>query len=398
MYARTIAAFANTKGGYLVFGVEDKPRRVIGLQGDDFENLDPADVANFLNQRFMPEIDFDQHIHEIANQSIGLLYIHESSGKPVVCSANCGKEVKEGDIMYRYRGRTQRIRYPELREMLNYRQEQERKQWLRLFKSAAKFGVQNSALLDLKTGELNGGSRSAKLIINEELLGKVKFVLEGRFVETGGDPTLRLVGDIESSAVVVNPGKKATRSVYKSITEHEIICQFLKSESPDIPMEYLKQACNENTKFLPIFHYLSKLTTNIDEVIGKLNQIRGNRKDRVTQLLKNGFGSLGMQLGEISKSEAAQERNRFYRLLRDKKLENSDLSDNKSIKRFCEAIRCSQDWAGYETRLKANLLHCYESKVYELEAPVKEAVRKAIAYLSWLEHSVRYRNKPSALP
>ena len=36
-YAKTMAAFANKDGGYIIFGVKDKPRTVVGLNNDTFE-------------------------------------------------------------------------------------------------------------------------------------------------------------------------------------------------------------------------------------------------------------------------------------------------------------------------------------------------------------------------
>src|ERR1035441_799185 len=58
-YARTMAAFANTAGGYLVFGVKDKPRTLIGLKSDNFDGVDPAKVTQALNERFAPEIHWE---------------------------------------------------------------------------------------------------------------------------------------------------------------------------------------------------------------------------------------------------------------------------------------------------------------------------------------------------
>ncbi len=37
-YAKTMAAFANNSGGYIIFGITDTPRRIIGLKNDNFEN------------------------------------------------------------------------------------------------------------------------------------------------------------------------------------------------------------------------------------------------------------------------------------------------------------------------------------------------------------------------
>ena len=39
MYAKTMASYANNSGGYIIFGIQDTPRKVIGLKNDNFENM-----------------------------------------------------------------------------------------------------------------------------------------------------------------------------------------------------------------------------------------------------------------------------------------------------------------------------------------------------------------------
>ena len=41
-YAKSMAAFANSKGGYLIFGVRDGTGEIVGLSSDKFEKYDPA--------------------------------------------------------------------------------------------------------------------------------------------------------------------------------------------------------------------------------------------------------------------------------------------------------------------------------------------------------------------
>lgn len=39
-YAKTMAAYSNNRGGYIVFGITDKPRTIKGLQNDNFDNME----------------------------------------------------------------------------------------------------------------------------------------------------------------------------------------------------------------------------------------------------------------------------------------------------------------------------------------------------------------------
>ncbi len=59
-YAKTMAAYANNKGGYIVFGVTNHPRRLVGLAGSGFENLDEAIVTAYLNATFAPQILYEK--------------------------------------------------------------------------------------------------------------------------------------------------------------------------------------------------------------------------------------------------------------------------------------------------------------------------------------------------
>jgi predicted HTH transcriptional regulator len=53
-YGRTMAAFANARGGYIVFGVKNEPREIVGLENDQFFTLDPAITTSNLNEYFEP--------------------------------------------------------------------------------------------------------------------------------------------------------------------------------------------------------------------------------------------------------------------------------------------------------------------------------------------------------
>ena len=41
-YAKTMAAYANNSGGYIIFGIMDAPRNIIGLKNDNFDKYSYA--------------------------------------------------------------------------------------------------------------------------------------------------------------------------------------------------------------------------------------------------------------------------------------------------------------------------------------------------------------------
>lgn len=61
-YFRDFAAFANNSGGYIIFGVADKPRKLKGLSArslDQFTKIDEEKISGFLNEHFAPYIDWE---------------------------------------------------------------------------------------------------------------------------------------------------------------------------------------------------------------------------------------------------------------------------------------------------------------------------------------------------
>jgi hypothetical protein len=71
-------------------------------------------------------------------------------------------------------------------------------------------GPQNIHLVDTYKGELH--TDKGKILLDKELLDKIKFIKEGQFVEKGGAPTLRIVGEI--SGVVDTEAFPQTDKVY----------------------------------------------------------------------------------------------------------------------------------------------------------------------------------------
>ena len=58
-YAKTMAAYANNSGGYIIFGIQDSPRKIIGLKNDNFENLKQEVFTDAINSLFSPAIEWE---------------------------------------------------------------------------------------------------------------------------------------------------------------------------------------------------------------------------------------------------------------------------------------------------------------------------------------------------
>lgn len=227
-YLRTCAAFANTKGGYIVFGIANQPHTLKGLKGKNleaFENLDPEQMSKHFNDHFAPETMWDIHQYELDGNMYGLIYVNESNNKPVVCCKDAGKELKEGDIYYRYRGRTERIKYPELRTILDTKRQQEQLLWMQHLANIARIGVQDAGIFDLQTGQVTGSCGS--FLIDESLLSQLSFIKEGEFSEVKGKPALKLIGSVHPIGSIPLGGGRKQIVKTKGIRIADIIGSFL---------------------------------------------------------------------------------------------------------------------------------------------------------------------------
>ncbi len=199
-YFRDFAAFANNRGGYLIYGVKDSPRTLIGMTEksiDQFEKLDAEKITGYLLQIFSSDMRWELSLIEVSGMQFGIFKIYEAITKPIIAKKDEGKDqiIKNGEIYYRYGGRTQKIQFAELEAIINKRIKQNNDQWLDLMSKIGKAGPSNAAILDTEKSLIEKDS-SRILVLDEELAKKLKFVKEGMFTEKSGAATLKLIGDV----------------------------------------------------------------------------------------------------------------------------------------------------------------------------------------------------------
>jgi hypothetical protein len=199
-YFRDFAAFANNRGGYLIFGVTDRPRTATGLSAksiDQFEKIDPERITGYLLEIFSGDIRWHQDLVEFNKKQFGAFLIEEAAQKPIIAKKDEGKDqaIRNGAIYYRYGGRTQKIQHSELERMIDRRVEQNNAHWLDLMSKIGRAGPANAAVLDTEKGLIEKDDARI-LVLDEELAGKIKFIKEGQFSEKKGATTLKLVGDV----------------------------------------------------------------------------------------------------------------------------------------------------------------------------------------------------------
>lgn len=199
-YFRDFAAFANNRGGYLIFGVKDAPRILIGMSDkstEQFERVDPEKITGFLLETFSSDIEWAQASVSVEELTFGVFRVWPAHTKPVIARKDEGKDqlIKNGEVYYRYGGRTQKIQSAELESIINQRIEQNNQQWLDLMSKIGSAGPQNAAILDTEKSLIEKDDKRI-MVLDEGLASKLKFIKQGEFVEKDGSTALQLVGDV----------------------------------------------------------------------------------------------------------------------------------------------------------------------------------------------------------
>lgn len=381
-YFKTIAAFANNQGGYIIFGIGDKPRHLIGLKDkslSQFEDLRVEDFTKALIDYFSPDIRWDHCTFEFHGLCFGIIYVYPLMRKPCICKKHydCKNEkysLKEGDIYYRYGGRSERIRYAELTSIIDETRTKEEQQWLKFFKSVASIGVSNAALLDLKSGSLSGNTGS--VVIDSELLQKLVLIQEGTFVETGGTPTLRLVGDIKE----ISTGKvvltEVERKIIRAIEPSDIIQAFLEGKRIDETIEYIKRICSATTANYPVYYFIHQASITVSDALSVVNKIKSRVKAR--EKLKERLE--GKTIQQLVIPNSIREAGKKKELYRQQWLKESLVTPIEDIGHCVEAILylSNEEIVEHEQYICRKMLEIFNSEYEKTKSMIASKILKSI--------------------
>lgn len=224
-YLKAMASFANRDGGYIIFGVKDKPHELLGLQGqalERFESIDNQVWSTNIREYFSPEIIWEKSVFQFEEKYFGIMYTYPANEKPIICKKDAD-ELRKSAIYYRYNSQNSEIDYPELHSIIENEKNKINDQWMRTIRQIGDSGITKTALLDLNSGKMTGVNTT--LYIDESLLGDIAFVQEGSFVETGGNPALKIVGQVQT---VVGAQRIVVEQEHnKAINADEIIKCFI---------------------------------------------------------------------------------------------------------------------------------------------------------------------------
>lgn len=272
-WLRAVAGLANNRGGYVFFGVHDKETpaegasdksyEVVGLPGNEFANMDPMDLSRRIKATFDPTPRVHPVLSTIGGKSVGVFYVEQHPSRPVIATKT-EEKIIEGDIFYRYLGQSSRIKYSDLRALLDERDRATRQDILPLVERLLQLGPHRAMIADLEAGELSDGERS--IYIDENLLKQIEFIREGEFDETEGAATLRLVGDVRSMET-----KEVVRK--SAVTRSDLIQDFLRQELPYDGKEYIRCAVEGGQgEWLPIFFFAQSAGLKQSELLALIDK------------------------------------------------------------------------------------------------------------------------------
>lgn len=274
-YAKIVSAMGNNRGGYLLFGVKDGSFEVVGIQHDRMEKFDLRKASQYFSRIFNQSINVELGSFQVGNCTVGAFYVHVARSKPIICKVDDGI-LSSGAIYYRYPGETRQIQAPELEILLRERDSEAGGRLVEIAQRVQALGVENTAILDLSTGLVEG--EKGRFVVDESLLPLLKFINQGEFDETEGAPTLKLVGDLQTLGVEAGEVGKKFKG---NIAERDIIEDFIGQDEVSNPKAYIAQLCHVQPLYLPIYYYAARAGFNLSELTKFLGEVPSLYKRRI---------------------------------------------------------------------------------------------------------------------
>lgn len=162
-YSKIMASFANKLGGYIIFGIKDSPRKIVGINSNKFNETSQEKITSFLLEYFNPEISWDIGDVEHNKVYVGYIYTYKAENKPIICKKNKDNVIKTGEIYYRYRAQTRNIEYGELRGIIDKIKEKENQNWRKIFKDITRIDPEKVIISERSTTEVKPSSSSKAL-------------------------------------------------------------------------------------------------------------------------------------------------------------------------------------------------------------------------------------------
>jgi hypothetical protein len=372
-YCKSLAAFSNNNGGALFFGIENKPHKIVGI--NNFEDIDDADITNYINEIFTPFVQFERRTYEFKGLTIGILYSSKNKSRPIICTKDSSK-TNSSDIYFRYSAKSTKIKAGDLIKLIQEVKEEESNKWLKLLDNIGRIGIENTHLLNSQSGEIISDNNT--FLLDEDLLKQIK-IIDKYSIREDGQPAVRIIGQIPELARVI---KKST-----VMYEEDLFKEFLLNKHDYRAEELLKFACQRNTSSYPFYFLLKRMSFNLEQGAKFIEntKIAGTIRKSYIQRILNDV----KQIKNKNKfSLSLKSKNGPLRELFLKNLQNKipfEIGNEENAKRILEAV-FSLENGQYDTTNVKSKLH----DIFDIYYPFDKGngnylFRDAITYLDYLE-------------
>lgn len=381
-WIRAIGALANNRGGYIFFGVHDKdsaatPQNdksysIVGLNNDEFSKADPAEFTRLIRTYLDPTPTVRMVTLIVGDRTVGVMHIEQHPSRPVIVRSGDGKILKEGDIFFRYPGSCERIKYSDLRTILDARDQSSRLNILPLLEKLITLGPDRALIADLDKGVLDDGKRP--IVIDPGLLNQINFIREGEFDEIIGAPTLKLVGEVTANGDAIAP--KIVRS---NITSDAVLRNFLLEEKVAHPLDYLAHSAHSAREWQPVWYYVKRAgisTTNaIQHLESEKNASQPSHRDAAIARLNGKRSAYNVNNGRPR---------HLVKAFSEGKIEEPQ--DDSEAHKFALAVQGLQSGQDNLNKLRTILFTCYERATSQssVHRNLKSAVFRAACRLDEL--------------
>ena len=228
-YTRVLAAFSNTDGGVLVFGIGEKPRRIVGV---DLETIpDESLWTDRLRKDFDPEVAFEIKEYRIGSRVVVAIGVEKNTQRPVICRRDSTVRVtksnrivdetviQQGAVYFRQSGQTRPIAYTELKSILEERDEQRLRAFLENVEIIQKIGPNRVGVVDVF--DAVDQNETTNLYISRETARTLNLIDRGRFVESEdlGAPAYYIAGNVQLNEAIVTILAEADKNLPSEAAE-----------------------------------------------------------------------------------------------------------------------------------------------------------------------------------
>lgn len=372
-YCKSLAAFSNNNGGALFFGIENKPHKIVGI--NNFEDIDDADITNYINEIFTPFIQFERRTYEFKGLTIGILYSSKNKSRPIICTKDSSK-TNSSDIYFRYSAKSTKIKAGDLIKLIQEVKEEESNKWLKLLDNIGRIGIENTHLLNSQSGEIISDNNT--FLLDEDLLKQIK-IIDKYSIQEDGQPAVRIIGQIPELARVI---KKST-----VMYEEDLFKEFLLNKHDYRAEELLKFACQRNTSSYPFYFLLKRMSFNLEQGAKFIEntKIAGTIRKSYIQRILNDV----KQIKNKNKfSLSLKSKNGPLRELFLKNLQNKipfEIGNEENAKRILEAVFSLENGQYDTTNVKSKLHDIFDTYYPFDKGNGNYLFRDAITYLDYLE-------------